>query len=185
MNGTYKEINKMKKISCKRGFTLIELLVVVLIIGILAAVAVPQYNKAVRKTRLAEVAGNISTIFKALDAYVLQNGYNDVYFTGTDKTAELDISFPWTSEAEWFYADTKLGGWRISCSSAKLCNIYFQAGDWLAGQAMDASKDSSGKITLDMNPSQTYVPEVCRWWKELYGANSFTGDAADTCPAYL
>ena len=59
------------------GFTLIELLVVVLIIGILAAVAVPQYQKAVNKTRLTQVISNINVIQKAVDVYLLNYGFGE------------------------------------------------------------------------------------------------------------
>lgn len=56
------------------GFTLIELLVVVLIIGILAAVAVPQYQKAVEKSRVAQAVTFLNAIYKGYQLCVLQNG---------------------------------------------------------------------------------------------------------------
>ena len=63
-----------------KAFTLIELLVVVLIIGILAAVAVPQYNLAVDKSRCASLLPMIMSIDKAQKAYYLANGQYTIDF---------------------------------------------------------------------------------------------------------
>lgn len=66
----------------KKAFTLIELLVVVLIIGILASIALPQYTRAVEKARLSEALVNIKSIMDAYDLYELENP------GGTDAFAE-------------------------------------------------------------------------------------------------
>ena len=57
------------KVTNKRGFTLIELLVVVLIIGILAAVALPQYQNAVEKSRIAQADAVLENLKQALVLY--------------------------------------------------------------------------------------------------------------------
>ncbi|MDD5304185.1 MAG: prepilin-type N-terminal cleavage/methylation domain-containing protein [Elusimicrobia bacterium] len=68
------------------GFTLIELLVVVLIIGILAAIAVPQYFKVVEKGRFAEATTCFSTLKGAQERYFLKNN------TYAGSTALLDTT---------------------------------------------------------------------------------------------
>ena len=69
----------------KKAFTLIELLVVVLIIGILAAIAVPQYQKAVSKARVAEAIIALRAITNAQEIYYLTNG------NYTEEISNLDI----------------------------------------------------------------------------------------------
>ena len=71
-----------------RAFTLIELLVVVLIIGILAAIALPQYQKAVMKSRLVQMQVHLDALRKAAEVYYLAN---NVYPAGVD-ALDIDIT---------------------------------------------------------------------------------------------
>lgn len=86
------------------GFTLIELLVVVLIVGVLAAVALPQYQTAVARSRYQQMVTAAEALWKAEQIYYMAN---NAY---TRDSAALDLSMPWTktnAEGDWY-----LGGMR-------------------------------------------------------------------------
>ena len=91
----------------KKGFTLIELLVVVLIIGILAAMAMPQYFKAVERSRMTEADTLLGSIAQAQRRKFLQRNSFTTNYKG------LDVS-PKDSSGSTYYtkgnATTGVGG---------------------------------------------------------------------------
>ena len=159
-----KEENNMTKRNTRRGFTLIELLVVVLIIGILAAVAVPQYQKAVEKSRASEALIIGNKLKQAQQLRHLQSGEWD----GDNKDVlDIDISGgEWTEDYRY---DTKnfwytVGDGDMSSATRKnseghtLYILHFYSD--IAGYETEASCD-------DMNTSTGKY--ICNWLSTTYG----------------
>jgi len=110
-----------------KGFTLIELLVVVLIIGILSAVALPQYTKAVEKSRAAEALQLLKNLEGALDVYLLENGYpsSRTDFVGANPNGSLAIDIPCTkSEGEFCYS--KNFKFYVMCDSLQCIAAFYR-----------------------------------------------------------
>ena len=99
----------MHKKSCfAGGFTLIELLVVVLIIGILAAIALPQYQLAVEKSRAAQMLPIMRSVYNALALYKLEHGqyHEGVYVTWDELTMAPPAGFETDPHNLEFWNDT-------------------------------------------------------------------------------
>ena len=120
----------------KKGFTLIELLVVVLILGILAAMAMPQYFKAVERSRMSEAVSLLSSIASAQQRKYLQiNKYSEKY-KGLDVVPQGEFS----EDDKTFYTKGADGnGFEI-----KLAGTTYTAGQATATRAANGSSSDTG-----------------------------------------
>ena len=141
----------------KKGFTLIELLVVVLIIGILASIALPQYTKAVEKSRATEAVQLLGTLANAEWIFQMQNG------TFTNDLSLLDIQLPGVSSTTT--STTSTNNFAISILSTGTNN----AGPVLASAyRADASDPYSIVVSVDSNGTMT------RWCEDGQATASST-----------
>ncbi len=136
----------------KKGFTLIELLVVVLIIGILSAIALPQYNFAVEKARATEALTVLGSVRQAEELYYMSNG------AYTSDFEALDIQVPESKYWEWkLFPNKAIAAWRKNVDASKEYRFWFRF-----AHATEENVRNTVVCGYDDDAAAEYATRMCR-----------------------
>ena len=175
------------KVACKavrgahKGFTLIELLVAVLIIGILAAVAVPQYQVAVKKAQLAKYIPLVKTFTAAEEAYYLANG------TYTTDLMALDVEIP----SEGCSVTITENSGRVDCGTGDKKITYImvtpqavQSGDYWIRYVYYLADDTSKFKRAQKGETVCFSKEIARKVCKTLGSGEEKADKSSSWDYY-
>jgi prepilin-type N-terminal cleavage/methylation domain-containing protein len=107
----------------RHGFTLIELLIVVVIIGILAAIAIPKFGQTKERTYIATMKSDLHNLITIQEGYLADNG---TYYSGAIPNA----AFPYrpSSGTTVTMVSATVIGWQATASytgTTKTCALYY------------------------------------------------------------
>jgi len=106
----------------KKGFTLVEIMIVVVIIGLLAAMAIPAFNKVREQSREKAITNNLRQIASAGQQYILEEGATTVSYANLTPTYFNAIQ-PVAGEAYTGLSISETGG-TLSITAGQLTVVY-------------------------------------------------------------
>jgi len=144
----------IKNKNLKQGFTLLELLVVVLIIGILASIALPQYERAVEKSKVAQALITLKYMRDRGQEFMLQHGLTVTtdpsdFFPFTNEDVGIELPSNWVCEVNDFDE---------MCCSDEWCffNTGTLLGDVALPSAPTAARIKKGTALEDVEDERLY-----------------------------
>ena len=142
-----------------KAFTLIEVLIVVLIIGILAAIAVPQYQKAVAKTKLQELILQLKGIYRDAILYHASHGELPLATYDFDSYDRTSGKKAWIGAREWTRNDSYINTRVVAAGYEFTCYAYINHTSWY-GAKYCKTGEKGGKLLEEMG------------WKKFSGTSS-------------
>ncbi len=168
----------------KKGFTLIEILVVVLIIGILAAIAVPQYQKATLKSRTIQARATLASLKEAQEAFYMTNMHYTTNIKELDINIDENLIFTDTPDENrpnqyMFRCPNSGQGCQAKAANVNLPHLEYHGGETIKGYP----KGHENKFWCFTNGNKTdLAEEIC---KELSNGTIDTSMRDYAKPYYL